>query len=121
MKTEKQTIGKIGEEAAAKFLAGKGFKIVERNYKKKWGEIDIIANQKNDWRFIEVKTMRFENFSGERITPENQITRDKIFKMQRAALAYANLRKIEEWQIDLIAIDIANDNKIINIRHWKNI
>ena len=46
MSTEKRNIGDIGEAIAARFLGEKGFIIVEQNYLKKWGEIDIISEEK---------------------------------------------------------------------------
>jgi putative endonuclease len=53
--------GNIGEDIACKFLMKKGFTIVERNYLKKWGEIDIIAKKKNIFHFIEVKSVEVKN------------------------------------------------------------
>lgn len=52
-----QRIGEIGENIAVKFLMKHGFAILERNYTKKWGEIDIIANKSNKIYFIEVKSV----------------------------------------------------------------
>ncbi len=54
--SEKQKIGELGENIAVKFLTKKGFFISERNYTKKWGEIDIIAEKNNKLYFIEVKS-----------------------------------------------------------------
>jgi len=52
-----QQIGEIGENIAVKFLMKHGFAILERNYTKKWGEIDIIAKKSNKLYFIEVKSV----------------------------------------------------------------
>lgn len=49
-------VGKIGEDTACRFLMKRGFKIIEKNYWKKWGEIDIIAKNKGKIHFVEVKT-----------------------------------------------------------------
>jgi Holliday junction resolvase-like predicted endonuclease len=51
-----QKIGKLGEDIAAKFLMKHGFSIVDRNYTKKWGELDIIAQKEDKIYFIEVKS-----------------------------------------------------------------
>jgi len=55
--TEKRRIGDIGEEVASMFLVKQGFTIIERNYQKKWGELDIIGTKNNLLHFIEVKTV----------------------------------------------------------------
>ena len=51
----KQQIGKIGEDLATKYLSSSGYRILERNYRGKQGEIDIIATEKNKIIFVEVK------------------------------------------------------------------
>ena len=58
----KQNIGKIGEEAATKFLKKLGYKIIKRNYKNYYGEIDIIAKEKSCTVFVEVKTRTSINY-----------------------------------------------------------
>ncbi|MBI4691919.1 MAG: YraN family protein [Candidatus Terrybacteria bacterium] len=50
MQTDKQKIGEIGENTACKFLMKQGFIIKDRNYRKKWGEIDIIAQDETEWQ-----------------------------------------------------------------------
>ena len=50
-------LGVIGEEIACKFLVKHGFKVILRNYRKKWGEIDIIAEKDEKIHFIEVKSV----------------------------------------------------------------
>lgn len=60
-RTNKRKIGDLGEDMACKFLVKRGFEIVEQNYSKKWGEIDIIAKNKNKLHFIEVKSVTREN------------------------------------------------------------
>ena len=61
-KSEKRKIGDVGEGLTAKFLEERGYKIVERNYLKKWGEIDIVAQNKEGLHFIEVKSISNPNF-----------------------------------------------------------
>lgn len=53
---DKQNLGKLGEEIVAKYLKRNGYKIVEKNYKNKFGEIDLIVKKDNMLSFIEVKT-----------------------------------------------------------------
>ena len=60
MKTPKRQIGDTGEEVACKYLEARGFKVLERNYLRKWGEIDIIAEKAKRLYFVEVKSVSRE-------------------------------------------------------------
>ena len=55
--TEKQVIGKIGENCVCKYFEKLGYKIIDRNYLKKWGEIDIVAVKNKKIHFVEVKSI----------------------------------------------------------------
>jgi Holliday junction resolvase-like predicted endonuclease len=55
--TEKRKTGDLGEDIAERFLMKQGYRIVERNYLRKWGEIDIIAKKDGKLYFVEVKTV----------------------------------------------------------------
>ena len=55
--TDKQKIGNLGEDIGCKFLVKRGFSIKDRNYRKKWGEIDIVVEKDAVLHFIEVKTV----------------------------------------------------------------
>ena len=66
MKTKKRKIGDLGEGIACNYLKNKGFKIIDQNYWKPWGEIDIIAEKQGIVYFVEVKSVTrgtFENVS----------------------------------------------------------
>ncbi|PIW74862.1 MAG: YraN family protein, partial [Candidatus Portnoybacteria bacterium CG_4_8_14_3_um_filter_44_15] len=58
MPSEKRKTGDLGEGIAAKYLENNGYKIIERNYRKNWGEIDIVARKDDCLIFVEVKTMQ---------------------------------------------------------------
>lgn len=76
--------GQIGEEIAASYLADKGFKIVGRNVRYKFGEIDIIASRSGELHFFEVKARG----RGSLIDPLEAITESKRKRIRRAAEAY---------------------------------
>ena len=109
-----QKIGEIGENTACKFLMKHGFKIIERNYTKKWGEIDIIAKKFSKIYFFEVKTLSFpdiELVSQETLNstyrPEDNINDLKIKRLSRAIQTYILDRKVSgetKWQFDLITV-----------------
>jgi Holliday junction resolvase-like predicted endonuclease len=63
-KTKNNEIGKLGEDLACRFLVKHGFKIIDRNYWKKWGEIDIISQKVNKLHFVEVKSVSRESLHG---------------------------------------------------------
>jgi putative endonuclease len=134
MATKKSELGRLGEDIACQYLVDKGYKIIERNYRQPWGEIDIIAKYKDGTLvFVEVKTM--EQYRGG-IRPEDQLTGAKILKLQRTAALYAGhypekIRDDKGWRIDLIAINTPQDLsqsvnltdiiKVCDIRHYENI
>ena len=124
--TLKQDRGNKGEGIAAEYLIARGYKIIERNYWKPWGELDIIAVAGDATLvFIEVKTIQnsLTNKSGDFITPEHNMTPEKIMKTKRAALGYANANpklSARGWRVDVIAIDLKGDGTH-DLRHYENI
>lgn len=130
--TEKRRIGDIGENLACKFLKKEGLKIVERNYLKKWGEIDIVAKEKktNKLHFVEVKTVSCENIRGE-ITAkmenykvDNNVHPWKLQRLTRVFQTYLLEKKIiedREWQFDIIIVFLDLKDKISRIKYLKDI
>jgi len=79
-----QILGKAGEDFACEYLKNKKYKILERNYKNFYGEIDIIALYKKTYVFIEVKT----RFSGKYGRPYEAVNYYKQRRITNAAKAY---------------------------------
>ena len=71
-----QTVGSLGEELTVKFLKKRGYKILDRNYRRPWGELDIVAKLKKKVHFVEVKTMSQDFVSDE--TREDASTTSRI-------------------------------------------
>lgn len=111
-------VGKIGEDLAAKFLVDKGYKIVEQNYKTKYSEIDLVAQNGKDLVFVEVRTKIGENFG----TPEDTLNNKKLSKVRFNALSYVAFKK---WQgsikIDAICIVLKPDYTVLRLNHYENI
>ncbi len=105
----RKEVGRIGEDIACEFLVRKGFQIVERNYLRPWGEIDIIALRGVITRFVEVKTFSREMRQGEISRessgwhPEELVDRRKLQKLVRTASLYMEGRE-DEYQIDVVAV-----------------
>ena len=84
MKENNKTIGRQGEDMAALALQQRGFQIVCRNYRKSFGEIDIIAQKKDKLYFVEVKARR----SGAFARPAESVGPAKRRQVTQMALAY---------------------------------
>lgn len=108
-----------GEDIAAKFLKEKGYKIIERNFRKGYGEIDIIAIHKNILVFIEVKTRTSNKFG----TPFEAITYFKLKTLVKTAEFYKvlNPKLPESMRIDAVSILLDNFGNVSNIEHIENI
>lgn len=104
MKNRKET-GNYGEEQAVLFLMKHGFKILAKNYRLFFGEIDIIAEKDQTIRFIEVKTVSQETFS-RGIKPEDHVTHEKISKIMKVAEFFLANNDLfhKKSQIDVIAV-----------------
>jgi len=83
-KEEDTTLGQRGEELACRFLKEKGYRILERNYRCRAGEIDIVASQGNDLVFVEVKARSSRAFGD----PVEAVTPRKQRQISKAALCY---------------------------------
>ncbi|MCM8813682.1 MAG: YraN family protein [Candidatus Omnitrophica bacterium] len=84
MDTPRRSMGQWGEELARNFLCGKGFRILACNYRNRYGEIDIIAQEKRTVCFIEVKTRRGEGYGA----PAEAVNRRKQRRISQLALVY---------------------------------
>lgn len=120
-------IGALGEKIAGEFLVSKGFKIIERNYRKPYGEIDLIVQKEpNNYRFIEVKSVSREiGESGvpyETYRAEENVHPQKIRRLLRVIEEYlVSHGTVTEWQFDVLAVYIDTDKKIAKVRHLENI
>jgi len=102
-------IGNNGEDLACRFLTNNGFEIIDRNYQKRVGEIDIIGFKKGTLHFFEVKTVSRETFSYvdvEKYKPEDNVTSKKINKIEKTANIFLKEKGFtdEYVQIDLLTV-----------------
>lgn len=116
-RTEKRKLGDIGENVACEFLRRRGFEIIDRNYLRKWGEIDIVARKDKVIRFVEVKsvscvTTKVKPLYGSQETshyrPEDNMHPWKLKRLARAMQTYILEKKLDDtdWQLDLITVRI---------------
>ena len=95
--------GKSGEKLAVSYLQGEGYKIIERNYRTKLGEIDIIADCKGCTCFVEVRAKNSPAFG----LPEETILKKKQRQISKAALAYIKRFKLgdKSCRFDVVCIE----------------
>ncbi len=117
---QNKIIGNFGEDLAVNFLKKQGYKILERNLKLSYKELDIIAKIKKKIIFVEVKT-RTSKFLG---PPEYEINAKKLHHLKKAISMYVNNKKNidpNDIRLDLIAITIDKNTKTAKIKHYKDI
>lgn len=117
MSTKK--IGDAGEDLACSFLKKQGFKILERNFRIRGGEIDIVAKQGQELIFIEVKS-RFSHKYGQ---PAESITPWKLNALKKTAMFYIvqNSWGDKPYRIDLVGIDYTDSKSNPAIELIQNI
>ncbi len=119
-RTEKRKLGDIGENIACDFLKKRGFEIIERNYLRKWGEIDIVAKKSNFIHFVEVKSVTHGTLSGYR--PEDNMHPWKLKRLSRAIQTYLLDRKLDcDWQLDLITVKMDQVNRKARVEIIENV
>lgn len=114
--TYQQHIGKIGEQIAADFLTDLGFEVLDRNFKVRYGEIDLVALDGDLLVFVEVKTRTTDTFGA----PEVSITSAKLERLQNAALLWLQEHPDapDDWRVDVIAILIDRHNHVRDLQHF---
>ncbi len=114
MSVHNKRLGALGEAVAAEYLSDKGMTVVEKNYRTKSGEIDIIAVDGDTLVFVEVKTRTSERF-GRGACAVNQ---KKIKKIIEVASEYIYNKDIKDTPIRVDVIEIHSG---VGVAHYKNI
>jgi putative endonuclease len=128
-----QKIGELGEDVACKYLVKQGYLILERNYTKKWGEIDIVAQKKNVLYFIEVKSKSvssldfvsrfFDEQTNQTGRPEDNMHPWKLKRLSRTIQTYLIHKRIGNtpWQFDLLIVYLDIDQRKARVKKVENI
>jgi putative endonuclease len=127
--SETQKTGEIGENIAVKFLMKHNFSIRDRNYTKKWGELDIVAEKDNKLYFIEVKSVSRDNLKTvsqetlDQYKPEDNMHPWKLKRLSRVIQTYLLSERLDdrEWQVDLLVVFLDLQNKNAKIKVVKDI
>ena len=140
--TQKQVIGRIGEDCACQYLKNKGYKITDRNYLRKWGEIDIVAKNNKKLHFIEVKSVsrdlsdakipkidqkvsyETKKFANDSYRPEDNMHPWKLQRLGRVIQSYLLDKDISDdidWQFDVATVYIDMEKRISRVFLMENV
>jgi putative endonuclease len=109
-------LGRLAEDFAVGFLQEKGYKVIDRNFRSRFGEIDIVAEDNGCLVFVEVKARWSQRFG----SPEEAVTPQKLYKIRRTAEYYSLLRSKtnQNMRIDMVALEmhggVVTSSKIIH-------
>ena len=123
----RKEVGTLGENVACEYLRRHGFTIRDRNYVKKTGELDIVAEKENTLHFVEVKTVLAYNFVSEKSSsddydPSLNLHEAKIRKVARTGEWYVLEKKWEgEWQVDGVLVWLRRRDGIARVSYLQQI
>lgn len=112
-----QRIGKFGEDIAEKYFKDNNYKIISRNIRFRFGEIDLLIEKDGELIFCEVKT-RCNTLYG---MPFESVTKSKLRKMKKAVRQILGKNFEKPWRFDVISIEISPLLKLKKLQHFQNI
>ena len=118
MASKRKEVGARGENLAADYLKKRGYKIIQRNFRCREGEIDIIAQKGECLVFVEVRTKKNTAFG----TPEESVTLSKREKLISLADSYLQSydKPPASWRIDVVAVELGPNNRVSRLEHIEN-
>jgi putative endonuclease len=122
-----QKTGLLGENIACKYLSDRGFDVLERNYTKKWGEIDIITQKLGIIYFIEVKSVSCETLPDlddpNRRRPEENMHPWKMKRLSRVIQTYLIGKQTVErpWQFDVLLVFLCIKDRKARVKTIENV
>jgi putative endonuclease len=124
-------IGHIGEQIASDYLVEHGLAIVERNFRRAYGEIDIVARETTNLIvFVEVKTVSWETarrgdpagVTHETHRPEDNVHPQKLKRLARTIESYMLYKRYTgNWRFDVLAVYVDQTIRKAHVRHLKDI
>lgn len=124
----RRRLGQLGEQLAADHLARRGFRIVDRNYRTRWGELDIVAYDGRTLVFCEVKTRRARSDASGRsaglLGPLGGVTPGKRERVRRMAARWLSQRRDRPYaallRFDAIGIRLDDAEQLISLEHLED-
>jgi putative endonuclease len=111
-------LGQLGEQLAAEHLLRRGFEIVERNYRTRWGELDIVAFDGRTLAFCEVKTRQSNGDRHRTFDALHATKRSQVRKMAgRWLIERSDRPHADELRFDAIGVTFTRDGRLVAIEH----
>jgi putative endonuclease len=119
MNLRTQNVGRRGERLAEEHLLGQGARLLERNYRVEYGEIDLLLEHDGDLVAVEVKTRDV----GDLEAPEEAVSWRQLRRIVRALETYAMDNDLLEgtWRIDVVLIVIEPDESVLRLDHLRSV
>lgn len=116
--TSNKALGDWGESLAILYLTNKGYQLIDRNWRCRLGEIDSVMVNGETYVFVEVKTRKSQAMG----LPEEALTQRKIEQITMLAEIYLAEKELDiDWQIDLVAVETDQDDRLIRLEHIPNV
>ncbi|MDP6549250.1 MAG: YraN family protein [Dehalococcoidia bacterium] len=118
MPTPRTRLGQWGEELAGRFLEERGYRILDTNYRTRYGEVDIVAREGKELVFVEVRTRHSGGFGA----PEESLSAAKMRRLVTTCQDYIQRRAVEdtEWRIDLVCVHLDRGREEPRIHHLRH-
>jgi putative endonuclease len=118
MSDPRPRLGRLGEQLAAEHLVRRGFQIVERNYRTRWGELDIVAFDGRTLAFCEVKTRRARTLGGSPLDAVRAPKRSQVRKMAgRWLIERTDRPYADRVRFDAIGVTLDNTGRLLSLEH----
>jgi putative endonuclease len=115
---ERSDVGRTGEDVAVCYLETRGWRVVERNFRRREGEIDIVATRRGVLAFVEVKTRRSRAFG----SPSEAVTRRKQARIRSLARAFLAERRPRARVVRFDVVDILWDARgLLRVEHLEGV
>ena len=105
--------GKLGEDIAVDYLKNEGYRIIERNYRCVFGEIDIVATDRNVIVFVEVRSRKSAKYG----SPQESVGLNKKMKVSKIALNYLKEKQFQDCRarFDVVAVKILTEGSEVKL------
>jgi putative endonuclease len=128
MNSQHIQVGQLGEAVADKYLTEQGYILLERNYRQKWGEIDLIVQKDITVHFIEVKTVSYKakadmlQLRNDGYRPEEHVTQAKYDRLARTIATWLQQERYKgHYQLDLVTVHLVPSEMYAQVAYYENI